>query len=93
MSTVASELKAELAVIAARLPDVAAEMYDEGYQAGIESVAADHDAAIGGMETAIADLVQPVFDNHGPERDRRTDWLRCTEEPWFSLAGIFRADA
>lgn len=34
-----------------------------------------------------ADL-QRVFHEHGPERDRHTEWWRCTEEPWASFAQI-----
>jgi hypothetical protein len=41
----------------------------------------------------VVDAVQEVFARLGPERDRLTDWTRCTEEPWFSLAAIVRGDA
>lgn len=36
--------------------------------------------------TASLEVVQDVFDRVGPERDRRTDWTKCAEEPWRSLA-------
>lgn len=32
--------------------------------------------------------IQRVFSEHGPERDRLTDWWRCQEQPWASLAEI-----
>lgn len=40
------------------------------------------------MDPVKSDKIQRVFDQHGPERDRGTDWWRCTESPWRELAGI-----
>lgn len=61
------------------------EAREEGFQAGF-------DQAIEEDHAARAEAIQPIFDKLGPERDRHTDWLRCTDEPWFSLAALFRAD-
>jgi hypothetical protein len=39
------------------------------------------------LDELIDDQVQEVFDRHGPERDRGTDWRKSLEEPWRALAG------
>lgn len=41
-----------------------------------------HEAA----QEALRDVIQQAFREVGPERDRYTDWTRCDEEPWTTLA-------
>ena len=61
--------------------------FEDGESRGYEDGADD---SRNSQCSAVASSMQDIFDKHGPERDRRTDWLRCTEEPWYSLAGLFR---
>lgn len=39
---------------------------------------------LGGLDR----VMQDVFQKHGPERDRLTDWRKCQVEPWWSLAAV-----
>lgn len=44
------------------------------------------------MEWELDRRVQVVFDRHGPARDRGTEWRRCGDEPWHSLAELSIGD-
>lgn len=62
--------------------------------ARLDGVVGEYAAALGELEAQLDNVderepraaLQRVFKEHGPERERLTDWWRCQEEPWRSIA-------